>query len=187
MTDVDAGAVNDADAGAASGVRWRWWLLGALVAVAAVAIYVVTTGDDGAERAFAVPGVDEAALRVTTADGREVVGCVLVADSKNERSRGLMEVTDLGEHDGMAFVFETLTTSGFWMRNTPTPLTIAYYDAEARFVAATDMAPCGDRIDCPSYPPPSRPYRVAIEVPQGRAPALGLTPGSTARVGGACA
>lgn len=173
-----------------SGGRWRWWLLLGVGAVAAIAGYLWAGSDDTpvAEppRPFAVAGVDEAALRVTTVDGREVVGCVLVADSRDERSRGLMEVTDLGEHDGMAFLFEGDTTSGFWMRNTPTPLTIAYYDAAGAFVAADDMEPCDDRLDCPVYPAPPRPYRVAIEVPRGRAPGLGLAAGSTARVGGAC-
>lgn len=174
--------------------RRRWWLfggLGALVlAVAAALLLSGGDGDGGSEEAstrpFAVPGVDEAALRVTTADGRQVVGCVLVADSDAEQSRGLMEVTDLGEHDGMAFLFENDTTSGFWMRNTPTPLTIAYYDAAGAFVSANDMEPCDDVPTCPSYPAPSRRYRVAIEVPKGRAPGLGLVAGSTARVGGAC-
>lgn len=171
--------------------RWRWWLFGGLAAMAAVAGYLWSSGDEPptAEeppRPFAVPGVDEAGLRVTTADGREVVGCLLVADTGDERARGLMEVTDLGEHDGMAFLFEGDTTSGFWMRNTPTPLTIAYYDAAGAFVGANDMEPCEDSPRCPSYPPPGRPYRVAIEVPKGRAPSLGLGAGSTARVGGAC-
>lgn len=167
--------------------RWRWWLVGgALVVAAGAAVLLSSGGGGGSDRPFAVAGVDEAALRVTTADGREVVGCVLVADTGDERARGLMEVTDLGEHDGMAFLFEGDTTSGFWMRNTPTPLTIAYYDAAGEFVAANDMEPCEDSPTCPSYPPPSRPYRVAIEVPKGRAPGLGLTPGSVARVGGPC-
>lgn len=172
--------------------RWRWWLVGGLTAAAAVAGYLWASPDDGSTSAekppppFAVPRVDEAALRVMTADGRAVVGCVLVAETGEERSRGLMEVTDLGEHDGMAFLFEADTTSGFWMRNTPTPLTIAYYDAAGEFVGANDMEPCEDSPRCPSYPPPSRPYRVAIEVPKGRGPGLGLTPGSVARVGGAC-
>lgn len=171
--------------------RRRWWLLSGFVVLVAAVGYVVVAllaggDDDSGERTFAVPGVDEAALQVATADGRQVVGCVLVADTGDERARGLMEVTDLGDHDGMAFLFGGDTTSGFWMRNTPTPLTIAYYDAEARFVAANDMEPCDDSPRCPSYPPPARPYRVAIEVPKGRAPALGLAPGSVARVGGAC-
>lgn len=172
-----------------TGRRVLWWVLGALLALTFLAFLAVGANRpaDPTLAVGAVPGVDEAALRVATPGGGEQVSCVLVADTDDERARGLMEVTDLGEHAGMAFLFEDDTTSGFWMRNTPMPLTIAFYDAEGRFVAADDMEPCADSPDCPSYPPPSRPYRVAIEVPKGQAEALGLVPGSVARVGGACA
>jgi hypothetical protein len=48
------------------------------------------------------------------------------------------------------------------------------------------MAPCGDVPNCRLYPA-ARPYRFALEVPQGDLPKLGLVEGATLRVGGKCA
>jgi uncharacterized protein len=97
-----------------------------------------------------------------------------------------MEVTDLGGYEGMVFVFDADTDGGFWMRNTPTPLSIAWFDAAGEFVSATDMAPCpDDESDCPVYPPEGT-YRFAIEVFQGDLDGLGAGPGSRLRLGGEC-
>ncbi|HEX9968649.1 MAG TPA: DUF192 domain-containing protein, partial [Acidimicrobiales bacterium] len=112
--------------------------------------------------------------------------CVLVADDTEERRRGLMEVTDLGKHAGMVFLFQADSQNGFWMRNTPMPLTVAYYDAAGRFVSSADMQPCNDTPRCPGYEP-AGPYRTAVEVPRGKAPGHGIGPGSKIAVGGACA
>jgi uncharacterized membrane protein (UPF0127 family) len=98
-----------------------------------------------------------------------------------------MEVTDpdLGGHDGMVFVYDEDATGGFWMRDTPMPLSIAYLDAGGRIVSTTDMAPCGDSPDCPEYPA-AGPYRYAVEVPRGRLDDIGLTGAARVRVGGGC-
>ena len=63
------------------------------------------------------------------------------------------------------------------MKDTLIPLSIAWFDAEGRFVSATDMAPCGDE---PAAPPtaPAPPYRYALEVPQGELPRLAIGPGT---------
>ena len=53
----------------------------------------------------------------------------------------------------MVFTFPEERTNGFWMRNTPTPLSIAYLDDAGEVVEALDMEPCDDSDDCPSYPP----------------------------------
>jgi uncharacterized membrane protein (UPF0127 family) len=99
-----------------------------------------------------------------------------------------MQVTDpkLGGYDGMLFHYHDDTTENFWMRNTPMPLSIAYVSHDGAIVSTADMAPCGDRDDCPNYPP-AGPYRFSIEVPQGRLPALGIVDGATVtELGGSC-
>jgi len=128
-------------------------------------------------------GFREAVLRVTTASGAVQNFCVLDAVTEAQRQRGLMKVRDrsLGGYDGMAFRFDTDQPGGFYMRNTPMPLSISYVDAGHRVVDSYDMAPCADRADCPSYPV-AQPFRLAIEVPQGGLKRLGLTPGATAEV-----
>lgn len=141
----------------------------------------------GAARRTAVPGVGETAASITAADGTVTGCCLLVAASDEQRQRGLMEVTDLGGYEGMVFVWDHDVETGFWMRNTPTPLSIAWFDAAGEFVSATDMAPCpADADDCPTYPPDG-PYRFAVEVFQGDLGGLGVGPGSRLTLGGACA
>lgn len=132
-------------------------------------------------------GFGEIAIAVEPADGGDLLAwCLLLAQSAEQRSRGLMEVTDLRGYSGMAFVYDTDATGGFYMRNTPTPLSIAWIDSLGSVVSIADMAPCEDRDGCPTYQP-AGPYRTAIEVFQGNLDDLGITPGATVSVGGSCA
>lgn len=88
-----------------------------------------------------------------------------------------MFVTDLGAADGMAFVYPEPTSTSYWMKNTLLPLSIAFFDADGRYLDGFDMEPC-IADPCPTYPTPIG-FSVAIEVAQGMAADLGLTPGST--------
>lgn len=140
-----------------------------------------------ADRGATVSDVGEVAASITAADGTVTGCCLLVAASDQQRQRGLMEVTDLGGYQGMVFMWDHDVEGGFWMRNTPTPLSIAWFDADGAFVSATDMAPCSATAeDCPVYPPEGS-YRFAVEVFQGDLDALGVGPGSRLALGGECA
>lgn len=130
-------------------------------------------------------GFGEVAIAVHNPDGTVKGWCVLLAETQEQRNRGLMEVTDLAGYEGMLFVWADDTSSGFWMRNTPTPLSIAYIDAEGAVVSSTDMEPCADVDTCPTYAAAGS-YRFALEVPKGRFEALGIDESSTIRVGGSC-
>lgn len=99
-------------------------------------------------------------------DGIEIL--VAVADTSELRRRGLMYVEDLGDLDGMVFVFESDSTGGFWMKNTLIQLDIAFFDAEGSFVDGFVMEPCAT-ADCPSYRP-SGSYRYALEMAAGTMP-----------------
>jgi uncharacterized membrane protein (UPF0127 family) len=131
-------------------------------------------------------GFDEVALSVDPGDGQLLLWCLLAALSDQQRARGLMEVTDLQGYSGMAFVYAEDVQSSFYMRNTPTPLSIAWISADGEVVDTADMEPCEDREGCPLYTPDGL-YRYAIEVPQGRLENLGIKEGSQVTVGGACA
>lgn len=91
---------------------------------------------------------------------------VAVAATPGERSQGLMGVTDLGDLDGMLFVFEADTDSGFWMKNTLIPLDIAFFAADGTLVDLLTMEPC-TADPCPVYTP-AGPYRYAVETVVGR-------------------
>jgi len=131
-------------------------------------------------------GFSEIAITVDPGDGDLMSWCLLAAIEAAQRARGLMEVTDLQGYSGMAFLYPEDSTGAFYMRNTPTPLSIAYVAADGSVVSITDMEPCEDREGCPTYPP-GGPFRTAIEVVQGDLPSLGITDAATVTVGGACA
>lgn len=111
--------------------------------------------------------------RPITVDDSELV--VAVAATGEERSQGLRGVDDLGDLDGMLFVWDgEEVTSRFTMADTLIELDIAFFDADGRLVDAFRMVPC-DGEDCPTYAA-AAPYAYALETPAGHGPAVG--PGS---------
>jgi len=121
-------------------------------------------------------GFDTTRAVVTTAEGDECDVCLWLADTSQQRSRGLMFVTDLGPADGMAFQYPRPHTGNFWMKNTPMPLSIAFFDPAGGFIDSFDMEPCATDA-CPSYATP-RAFSVAVEVPQGELAGFGMVAGS---------
>ncbi len=121
-------------------------------------------------------------MRATITDpaGEECEVCLWLADSPDERGRGLMGVTDLGDAVGMAFVFEQPTNGAFYMFQTPTPLSIAWFAPSGSWVGANDMEPCTDKPanECRLYSPGAD-YDLAIETFEGGLGDLGLVEGST--------
>jgi len=107
---------------------------------------------------------------------------VAVADDPARRAQGLMGVEDLGALRGMLFVFPEDTTSGFWMKDTPLALEIAFFAADGSLVGSFSMAPCPGG-ECPTYQP-AGPYRFALEVPAGGFAGLGDLRLDPASVGG---
>jgi uncharacterized membrane protein (UPF0127 family) len=122
-------------------------------------------------------GFSTMTARITEPDGRVCDVCVWLADTPEERGRGLMGVTDLGDRVGMVFRFDEPTDGPFYMFQTPTPLSIAWFDGA--LVGSTDMAPCLDLPagDCPRYSPGVE-YDLALEVFEGGLADLGVGPGS---------
>jgi uncharacterized membrane protein (UPF0127 family) len=142
----------------------------------------------GPDERSSVPDVGEVAASITAEDGTVTACCLMVASTDAQRQRGLMQVTDLGGYRGMVFVWDHDTEGAFWMYNTVTPLSIAWFDAEGAFVSSTDMEPCtsDDAEECPMYPPEGE-YRFALEVFEGDLDELGVGPGSRLSLGGECA
>lgn len=130
-----------------------------------------------------IEGFGEVAF--TTMDPAGVIAewCALLADTDELRQRGLMGQDDLNGYDAMVFRFTEPSKGGFWMKDTIIPLTVAYFDADGRFVSSADMQPCPPGTDCPSYPPDGE-YLTAVEVPLGGLGAIGVGPGSVLGFGG---
>jgi uncharacterized membrane protein (UPF0127 family) len=160
------------------------------VSLAAALWALIGCGDDGAGTpSTEVPTITEAVtpagfeledVMITSGDGTTHRLTVWVADTVEERGRGLTEVTDLGDGEGMLFVFDDESKPGFFMWQTPMPLDIAYFDSDGSFVDSASMVPCLDppRSDCERYPP-STPALLAVELPAGSLDELGIGPGST--------
>ncbi len=121
-------------------------------------------------------GFELIAARATKADGTICELCMWLAETEDQRGRGLMFVTDLGGADGMVFVYPEPHSGSFWMKNTVTPLSIAFFDAAGTFLDAFDMEPC-TADPCPLYPTPSD-FTFAVEISQGGLTEAGLGAGS---------
>lgn len=139
-------------------------------------------GDEVAGRT-PLRGFGEVQVSLTTEEGKICELCLLSANTTDQRARGLMEVTDedLGGYDGMLFEYPEEVDGQFWMKNTPMPLSIAFFDAQGKLVSTTDMEPCGNSPNCPSYPAADA-FKYAIEVPEGLLEEVGATPGATLHI-----
>ena len=91
-----------------------------------------------------------------TGSGVVATGPLPVADTDAEREEGLMNVAHLDPDEGMIFTFDGPTTSGFWMKDTLIPLSIAFWRSDGTVVDIIDMDALHDD-PCPVYYP-SAPY-----------------------------
>ena len=101
-----------------------------------------------------------------------------VAATPAQRQLGLMNRRDLEANDGMLFIFEQPEKQCFWMKNTPTALTIAFLADDGTIVNLADMAPQTEQNHCSA-----KPVRFALEMPKGWFATRGIKPG--AKIGGA--
>lgn len=136
---------------------------------ALVAILVLFAGCSG--------GVSTAV--VETSNG-ETQFAVEVADSGDERARGLMGRTSLPEEAGMLFVYGEPSTGSYWMKDTLVPLSIAFMDGDGTILRILDMAPCRSE-PCPVYDPGVT-YSSALEVNRGAFARAGIREGDVLRI-----
>ena len=90
---------------------------------------------------------------------------VAVADERDEWGQGLMGLEQLGDLDGMLFVFPQEVLGGFWMKDTLIPLDIAFFGDDGVLVDTLEMVPC-TADPCHSYVPDG-PFSRALETPAG--------------------
>lgn len=88
---------------------------------------------------------------------------VEVADETSEQDRGLMDRRLAGDGEGMLFVYPNAKPRIFWMRDTPVPLDLLFFDSDLRLVALIAKAePLSDRL-LKSHVP----AQYVLEVPGG--------------------
>lgn len=109
---------------------------------------------------------------------------VELADTEEERARGLMFRDAMATDHGMLFVHDSEAPQAYWMKNTRIPLDILYFDNRLRLVSQQRDVPACDLGDgCPIYPS-TAPARYVLELNAGQAAALGLNNGDTLELGG---
>ena len=157
-----------------------------------VAVTLVLAGGcsgNAEEKITAQPGASptfrRAPVIIETDDGSVLVNAE-VADTPERTQLGLMHRTELADDAGMVFLFFQDTASGFWMKNTLIPLSIAFFDERGKIVAILDMEPCSEEQaeseeGCPIYNPGAT-YRGALEVNQGAFDGWGVEIGDIVRV-----
>jgi uncharacterized protein len=116
--------------------------------------------------------------------GKNVAAVELATDAASWQ-KGLMRRRSLDPDSGMLFLFPEEQKSGFWMKNTLIPLSIAFMKRTRgqtyRVVRILDMTPC--KADpCRIYDPKAA-YDVALEVNRGWFTAHAVREGSIGRVG----
>jgi uncharacterized membrane protein (UPF0127 family) len=116
-----------------------------------------------------VLGFEVATVRLDGADW-----LVAVADDSALRARGLMQVVELGDLDGMLFAWPEEVQARFTMMNTLIPLDIAFFDGTGKLIEVLEMVPC-EGEPCPGYGIDSA-FRWAMEAPAGAL--AGLSPGA---------
>ncbi len=92
----------------------------------------------------------EVALLLTNGSGETVNLLVEIAQTPEDRTRGLMGRESIDENKGMLFIFPEEEMLSFWMKDTLVPLDIMFFNAEGKFVNAFTMEPCTED-PCPSY------------------------------------
>jgi uncharacterized protein len=143
-----------------------------------LALLLVACGsDDGDSRttATATPGLTR--ITFVNKDGSNVDLLVEVADTAEERGKGLMSRETLPEDQGMLFVFEAEGQYGFWMKDTLIPLSIAFVEGEGKVIDIQDMQPRDETIH-----KPDEPYLYAVEANQGWFARNGIEPRSQVRL-----
>ena len=84
------------------------------------------------------------------------------ADTFLQRQRGLMGRSELASDSGMLFRFDEVRRHCLWMKDTPLPLSAAFFDEDGAVVDVIDLQPLNLEIRCSK-----RPARYALEMDQG--------------------
>ena len=111
------------------------------------------------------------------ADGTELSVKAEIAVKPEDRNFGFMERKNIPDGTGMLFIFEYDQILSFWMKNTPTPLSIAFITKDGKIKDIFDMQPFSTASKT------STGYvRYALEVPQGWYKKNGIKTGDVLKI-----
>ncbi|MCC7197590.1 DUF192 domain-containing protein [Candidatus Peregrinibacteria bacterium] len=104
-----------------------------------------------------------------------------IADTLEERKKGLMWKKSMGKYNGMLFIFEGEEARRFWMKNTLIPLDMIFMDKDYRVVSVIKQAQPCRKDPCESMSS-GKPAKFVLEVNGGMADEMGLKEGDTAQL-----
>lgn len=111
-------------------------------------------------------------LTISTRSGAQLSLRAEIASTEKTRAQGYMFRKNIPEGTGMLFVYENDQALSFWMKNTPTPLSIAFIDRNGQIKDIFDMKPYNlNSVSSSGF------VRYALEVPQGWFSRAGVTCG----------
>ena len=148
--------------------------MGILVAMSSFGCIGSPTGDAGSGTSSARRQFPLETLPTSTVVIKEHTFRVWLALDADRREEGMMFVpeNEIADDQGMLFVFPDERYLGFWMKNTITPLDIAYVRIDGTIVATHTM-PILTLRTYPSY----EPAMFALEVKAGTFERLGIKTG----------
>jgi len=130
----------------------NYWLAAIAVVVAGlVALYFFdgkapsSASENGADKRAMVLPFDPQQLVVETAKGERSF-TIEIADSEDERQRGLMFRLSMDDDHGMLFVFEEQREVGFWMKDTPMALDLVFIGQDGVIKAVRQGEPLSEAL-----------------------------------------
>lgn len=120
-----------------------------------------------------------------TAQGDVYAFEVDIADDSEERMRGLQNVSQLSDDEGMWFVFDEPGVRSFWMKDTLISLDMIFVDENLKILNVVHaVPPCiaedPEQLDCPLYFSEGDAQYV-LELRGGVAEKNGLLPGDSVK------
>lgn len=109
-------------------------------------------------------------------DGASVFVTAEIAVTDEEQAEGFMHRKNIPEGTGMLFLFNKDRIARFWMKDTPSALSIAYIDYKGVIRDILDMTPLSEAEVISSVS-----VRYALEVPQGWFEQQGINTGDTVK------
>ena len=98
-----------------------------------------------------------------------------------QRARGLMGREQLGDREGMLFVYDVEGLHRIWMKGMVIPLDMVWIDADSVVAGVTANVPPAPEGTIPEIYSPPRPILYVLEINAGLAEATGIRVGSQAR------
>jgi uncharacterized protein len=119
-------------------------------------------------------GLPTAAATITKSDGEKLLMTIELARTPQEQETGLMGRQSVPDETGMLFIFKQPGQVGFWMKDTPLALSIAFIDQNGKILDIQDMESFSLEVHSPG-----RNYLYALEVAKGYFARKGVKPGDT--------